>query len=267
MLFAFIDECNPEPDRAEGQPGRFLVFGAIMVSSTNAKSLTDELQAIREHYGFLNEDSLKFALADKPKNISKEFHQEAKIQAIRAAIRHEVKCIIYFALHKIIDSQGMDTYLSWAVDACFTKIQQFYTENQLDEGFMVFVDRHSRSSQGKHLSSKFIQRNKQSKDGFNTPDLISVSSAWDGTSHLASLCDIITGSFSYIINNPTRDIAGKALIKELRPLVWGKKEGKIYRVVDRGLLFRPKDQFPKFKEIYEETQQRIISWANDDYHD
>lgn len=263
MLFVFVDECNPEPDTSADQ-NRFLVFGALIVESKVALELTSRVEKIRWKYGFLPSDSLKYAVSDKPAQVSRDDHTAAKKEVLETAANLGVKCFVYFALHKIIDRNGQDTYLGWALDAILTKAQQFYTEEKSSDGFMVFIDRHSRSSQASHMAQKFRERKQQPNAAFNTPDLIGVNLVWDGTSHLASVCDIVTGSLSYVINNPTRDIAGKSLIKLVRPMVWGRPVGGELSVVGRGLLFRPENQrSEKFRRLYEETKMRIIQWANE----
>lgn len=224
--------------------------------------------AIRDEFGFNNTDPLKFALSDKPDHVSKENHTKAKEALLRLAKEQEVKTILYCASHKIIDSQGQENYLDMGITSVLTKLQQFCDETDEDVPFYCLVDRHSRKTFGPHLRKCFTDRNNQPKDGFNTPNLVGIGSTWDGTSHLSSLCDVVVGSYNYIVNNPHRDIAGKKLIRELRPLIWGKrnKVQKKFVATGRGLLFRPEVStilHPPYKSAYIETHKRIIEWAND----
>lgn len=263
MLLCSIDEASPEPNTQNHPESRFLVMGVTMVDTSKCKELNDGIESIRAEYGFQHNDALKFALHDKPDHVSNEQHANAKAAVISLAAALKVKVIVYCALHRIIDSQGQDRYLDMGIESCFTKIQQFYSENEKENGWFCLIDRHSRATLMPLMKSKFLERNHQAYDGFKTPDLIGVSMTWDGTTHLSSLCDIVTGSFNYIVNNPSRDQAGKKLIRLLKPLVWGQpsEDGKL-TVTERGLLFRPKSPNVTLQHHFTETKSRILDWAN-----
>lgn len=267
MQFVFIDESNPEPTPA-GAIGCFLVYGAVLIDAESVSKLNDDIEEIRNDLGFLPDDKLKFSPNDRPNQISRDDHIISKERVLKAAAKRKVRTILYCAHHDIIDSRGQEVYLNWGLDALFTKVQQYVNEEKEASPFSVFVDRHSRNTYAKHLREKFVKRNIQPKAGFNTPGLVCVSSVWDGTSHLASLADIIVGSYNYIVNKPERDVAGRQMILALRPLIWGHRDTKkrIRYPLGRGLLFRPEiDEIRKkeTKALYEETKDRIFTWANE----
>ena len=264
MLLAFLDECNPEPNNQHSPENRFLIFGVTLIDSSVSLEFNEGVDEIRQQHGFNRTDKLKYALADKPDHVTNEQHREAKAAVLELAARLNVKTILYCALHRIIDSQGQDTYLNWGMDACLTKIQQFYTENEAENGFFCFFDRHSRQTMPQYMKTKFQERNHQPRAGHRTPNLVGVSQVWDGTSHLSSLCDIVTGSYAYVVSNPDRDIAGKSLVRLLKPMVWGiSVDDGQFDVMDRGLLFRPEQRNPRFDVHYEEVRSRVVDWANE----
>jgi hypothetical protein len=85
----------------------------------------------------------------------------------------------------------------------------------------------------------------------------------DGASHLSSMADILLGSFRYCVNEPERDIAGKAMLPALVPLMWtGTSEGKQY-VRERGLNLRPKKvNTPAHQEEYDKLMDRLQGYLN-----
>jgi hypothetical protein len=266
MKLVFIDEANQDPNPQNVAERRFLVVGAVIIDSDEVLAFSDSIERIRADNGFNRCDSLKYALADKPDHVSNDQHRQAKSQLLEAAARHNVKLIAYVAHHQIIDGNGIDAHLNWAIDQLLTKIQQFMNENAPGDPFYCLVDRHSRAGLAGYLRNRFQERNHQERPGFNTPSLAGTGIVWDGTAHLTSLCDIVTGSFTYIVNNPHRDIAGRAMIQLLRPLIWGVPggDGRIH-VRHRGLLFRPDPEnirAQNYREEYEEVIQRVVQWAN-----
>lgn len=263
MLLAFLDEVNPEPNSENSPENRFLIFGVTLMDSSACLPLNQGIEEIRRQQGFSHTDSLKYALADKPEQVTNAQHKAAKEAALTLAANLGVKTILYCSLHRIIDNKGQDTYLNWGMDACLTKIQQFYNESGAENGFFCYFDRHHRQTMANYMKSKFQQRNNQARAGHRTPDLVGVSQVWDGTSHLSSLCDIITGSYAYVVSNPERDIAGKALVRLLKPLVWGMPldNGEL-DVMERGLLFRPEQRSAKYDIHYQEVKSRVVDWAN-----
>lgn len=77
------------------------------------------------------------------------------------------------------------------------------------------------------------------------------------------MADILLGSFRYCVNEPERDIAGKAMLPALVPLMWtGTSEGKQY-VRERGLNLRPKKvNTPAHQEEYDKLMDRLQGYLN-----
>ena len=66
-----------------------------------------------------------------------------------------------------------------------------------------------------------------------------LASTCDGASHLASIADILVGSFRYCVNEPDNDVAGKAMSPTLVKLMWKKYENHVPYVRDLGFILRP----------------------------
>lgn len=266
MRLIFIDETNPEPNFPNSREDRFLVVGALILDPQAARALTDQVEAIRDETGFDRHDSLKFSVADKPAHITRDQHKDAKALTIQACVGVGAKLIIYCALHKVIDRRGVNTYLNWSIDALLTKIEQHCDEVGEQEGYICMLDRHGRPEFPDYLKGKFRDRAHQQRVGFNADRLVSTAMVWDGTSHIASAADIIIGSFSYIINNPERDIAGRSLLAELQPLLWGHANGNnIGETFDRGFLLRPENvNHAPYRAHYTALMERLVNWSNGD---
>jgi len=82
--------------------------------------------------------------------------------------------------------------------------------------------------------------------------IMGFASTTDGASHLASIADILVGSWRYCVNEPEMDIAGKAMFPKLMDLMWKRTfNGKLY-VRDFGIVLRPQEvQVEKYKKEYD----------------
>jgi len=263
MFFVFIDEAYAEPNTADDRDSRFLVVSSTLIEAERALGLTEEIEEIRARYGFKNTDSLKFSPSDRPPEVTREQHIDAKRDVFRAAADHNVRVILYSALHKIVDTQGMDTYMDWAIDATLTKVEQFSREEVNNRPYMCYVDRHSRPEFHRYLKRKFQHRANQTREGFNTTGLLGTAMVWDGTSHLASVCDIVTGSYNFALNFPDNDRVGPELMQLIRPLLWsGQPHSDREGVKERSILFRPNEiRISRYARITEESERRILHWA------
>ncbi|WP_144266886.1 hypothetical protein [Salipiger bermudensis] len=89
-----------------------------------------------------------------------------------------------------------------------------------------------------YLREKFQQGN-EFQQGFSELDrIISFSMSCEGTSHLQSVNDILTGSFRYLANGDNPQ-ARKALQKQIEEVMLKSSSGKFK---EYGFLLRPKMQ-------------------------
>jgi hypothetical protein len=82
-------------------------------------------------------------------------------------------------------------------------------------------------------------------------------------SHLASVCDILVGSWRYCVNEPEMDLAGKAMFPKLMDVMWKRKIGGKLYVKDFGLILRPLDvQKEEYKKEYEALRKRLQGYLD-----
>jgi hypothetical protein len=260
MYFLIADEAQNQKNDAT----KFFIFGAVIVEHSATSKLTIGIEKIRDKYDFKPTDSLKFSPSDKPKQVSTEQFIEAKKEVLKLARKHSVHFLGYAMLHAIGRNRTNEELITWGADGVLTKFQQYLTEHDDERGF-AFFDRLPIPHPEKYLRATFQNRLEHAVEGHRLQNIDMICSVTDGCSHLTSLCDICTGSFRYVVNEPERSIAGKELIKLLKPLFWGEaREGKKHSL-ERGLLLRPIDvQHDSYRADYEELKARIFNWANED---
>lgn len=260
MYFLIADEAqNQQTDHT-----KFFIFGAIIVKYSECEALTTGIEAIRKKYGFLSTDRLKFSPFDRPDQVSITNFIEAKKEVLSLANKHKVNFIGYAMLHAIGKTRTNEELITWGADAVLTKFQQYLSENGDTRG-IAFFDRLPIPHPEQYLRSAFQNRLEHAKDGFHLQNIDLICSVTDGCSHLTSICDVCTGSFRYIVNEPERDLAGKQLVRLLKPLFWAEERDEKRFPVERGLLLRPIEvQNPSFRADYEELNSRIFKWAKED---
>ena len=93
--------------------------------------------------------------------------------------------------------------------------------------------------------------------------VVGLATIADGQSHLASLCDILVGSWRYCVNEPAQDIAGKAMFPKLMDLMWKRKLGGKLYVRDYGIVLRPMEVLkPKYKQEYDDLRARLQGYLD-----
>lgn len=261
MKLLFADEA----DQNAGGGSKFFVYGAAMFDAGKVKRLTESVTKIRVNAGYEPNDVLKFAAADKPKQVRKEKWIEAKCAVLELARRQNVRFFGYCVHHGITKNQCHADKLKFGANTVISKFQQYLKENN-DVGF-CFFDRWDNDQHFAFQRAKFLERSSHDNIYLRSENVVGFATICDGSSHLASIADICVGSFRYVVNEPKRDIAGKELARLLRPLFWGisSSDGKF--IDDRGLIMRPRNwrlEYKTFAPDYSETKRRLIDWANSD---
>jgi hypothetical protein len=72
MFLMFGDEAYA--DQGRGQ--KFFVYGAVFIEADHVQALHDEIQDIRDNFGYGHTDSLKFRGC--PKDVTRDDHREVK---------------------------------------------------------------------------------------------------------------------------------------------------------------------------------------------
>ncbi len=251
MYLMFGDEADAE--RGRGQ--KFFVCGAVFVDAEQVEQLHDDVQKIRDKFGYGNSDSLKFSGC--PRDIRYDEHREVKKRIVRLARRHNVVFCAYVISHVIAKPNQL---LPYGVNTLLGKFDEFLKER--DDVGIVLMDRppgQLRNPFG-YLKDKFqIGLEFPSGGKRKVENVVGYAFTCDGASHLASLADILLGSFRYCVNEPDKDIANAAIFPTLVRVMWycRTKDGK-KRLQEYGLTLRPETiKVERHKEDYNDLLTRL----------
>jgi hypothetical protein len=212
------------------------VYGAIFVDAENVQSLHQGIQKIRDDCGYGHLDSLKFS--GRPKDVSYEEHREAKRKIVKLARNHYVCFCTYAILHAIAKGQRHNNGVLFGANTLLLKFNEFL-EHQRDVGIVVF-DRIPVSNQFKYLKDKFQIGGQYSNGTRRLENIVGYTTSCDGASHLASMADILLGSFRHCVNEPTKDTVNAAIFPTLMQVMWHREKDGVKKFLEYGLTLRPK---------------------------
>jgi hypothetical protein len=233
MYFMFGDEADAEQGRGQ----KFFVYGAVFIDAANVEVLHDGIQAIRDNFGYRHTDSLKFSGC--PRDVSYDDHREVKKKIVKLARKHDVVFCAYAILHAIAQGKTHDERVRFGANTLLGIFNQFL--GLRDDVGIAVMDRIPVRDQFKYLKDKF-QRGVEFPDGRTQrlENIVGYTSTCDGASHLASMADILLGSFRHCVNEPTKDIANAAIFPTLAQVMWHRDIGGEKFYLEYGLTLRPK---------------------------
>jgi hypothetical protein len=252
-----------EADFEQGRGQKFFIYGAIFVPPESIKPLSDAVEAARVAAKFEAADSLKFADKTRPAKISKETFREVKAKVMDLAAEHGVVFCAYAMLHAIASNQAHKELVTFGANTLLGKFNEFL-ETDKDTFGLVLFDRIPIPHHHQYLKEKF-------QVGLTFPDgnvkrlenIVGLASTTDGASHLASVADILVGSFRYCVNEEQMDIAGKAMFPKLMDVMWKRKVGGKLSVRDLGFVLRPQEvQVAKYKKEYDDLRSRLQGYLD-----
>jgi hypothetical protein len=155
------------------------------------------------------------------------------------ATQYGVVFCCYAILHELAGKQSHKDLVTFGANTLLGKFDEWLGWNKNTYGLVMF-DRIPVDDPYKYLQEKF-------HIGLTFPDgrrkrlkrIMGLASTCDGASHLASIADICVGSFRYCVNEPDRDIAGRAMFPNLAKLMWKKFVNHVPSVRDLGFNLRP----------------------------
>lgn len=255
MYFLFADETNTRPKYKEGV--KFFVYGGLIIPGGKLLEMDTEICALREKYGYKNDDSLKFDTNSRPAHVSKEDFAKIKAEIVSLCIRLECKLLLYVVLHKIARKTGLPTTIKWGADCIFQKFNNYLLEKQSNG--MAFVDRMSDTSEYKILTEKFTLGLKYPSGTKPLKRIRLYASSCDNASHFNSVADVVLGTFRYCINRPFNTGAAKTMMKNLLQLIWSVRiKPGVLDPFERGLTFSPRNPSdPAYKAEYADLTKQI----------
>lgn len=252
----FADEANPE----QSDPTKFFIFGAAWVPSSKIPEAHEKTEDLLKSYGVPPGEKIKFNRSSKPDCLTHDEHRAIKQRIMEIAAECETKFCGYAILHAISHEKDGATLAQWGADALVAKFNEFLSEKSAT-GWVQF-DRMDGGDPFAYLRRKFSSRVATDEGNVRLDRILGYSFTCDRASHISSITDVLVGGFRFIINEPDKDIAGKAIFRLLRPIMWSRLEGTriVYR--EYGLLLRPKTvKVPSYAADYEEVRDRLKGWA------
>lgn len=214
MYLVLTDETNREEKGTT-----FFLMGGVAVPANAAQELNVQIDGIREKYGYRVEDSLKYARASKPDQISNDNFNSAKSAVLDLCVQFKVSIFLYACHHLIAENKGQIEKFQWGSNALLWQINKFLAS---EKSFAwVLQDRHPVEGEFAYYRQRFSESRPIHPDKYKLDCIVGFGSTCDGASHLASIADIALGSYRFCINNPTKDVVNGILMPKLLRSTWG----------------------------------------------
>jgi hypothetical protein len=254
VYILYCDESN-----LEERSGDFFVYGGLVVDAGAALSLTQAVERIRRYFGVPNDVVLKFNPC--PDQLNYQQFSALKQALIEAALGHGCIFFASMILHDIATSAD-DARRNCINTICYHF--DCYLSRQGDHG-LVLIDRFDDRQIDAHLREKFSTGITwaDSKEHTRLERIVGYHYSAIGQSHLASVIDIVLGSFRYAINAHTRKDVGRLksaakLLPLLAPLFFRERDDG--KVSELSLMFSPKViQVDKFRAAYAELSAFLVA--------
>lgn len=247
------DETNVRPvDGAE-----FFIYGAVWLPVDKLTNLNASVAAIRVEHGFREQDVLKFNTRSRPRHIRSAEHTEAKKAVLKASwdvgLLFAAECVLH-------DITGTSPHRgAYQIDPVILSFHEFL-ETKEARG-MVILDRTPGEDAFEYGRQRFqggvvMETTGHLLSTLDRIDLFGVSAI--SASHLASVADIVLGSFRYCVNDLKGSLAARAILPNVAALMWHSRSGDIIQVQDRGLLLRPRIvKVEAYRKRYEALTERL----------
>lgn len=254
-MFVFAgDESNVTQSRQ----ARFFIYGGLIIAVDKSVEATNKIASVRAKYDFAADAKFKFDTNSKPAHLSNAEFMKAKDEVLAVCRKLEVRFMAYAVHHGIARTQKADLWL-WALKTLLCQFDLFL-QREKSHGICL-VDRFEND-----LS--VLQRiHQQGVDpefwGGRLPHRL--ENVWCygtisiGTTHIASMVDIVLGAFRYCVNEMVRKNVPLTLYSKVRPLILC-EPGNPSSVKEWGLFLRPKDvKATSYKQDYDELLKHLES--------
>lgn len=235
FFLAYLDEAD------HTAKNDFTACGLTAIPTGNAGKLSSEIEVLRKASGaFSATDLLKFAVISRPPSCTPSEHRDLKEKVVHAAYRNGA---VFFGYCKFNDGSAphdADRNRLYGFNTLLGKYDKFLKSKSCHG--IAFFDRLDLSKRGKlykngfeYLKEKFQLGNDYSGTYKPLDNILTFGMSCEGSSHLQSVNDILTGSLRYLANgtNPT---ARKALQSQLQKVMWKDSTGSFK---EHGFTLRP----------------------------
>jgi len=253
MHLLLTDETNVTP----GTGAEFFACGGLIIHLDRVPDMDRGIADIRDAQGYGSEDDLKFDTRERPSHVTIEQAREAKRQVVELCRRLECKFIAYVILHKIIRG-GPEGAVVFGLNTVLWRFNKFLEQNH-DWG-VVLTDTLPVVSAKSFYQQKFKRGLVLGDKAVTLRNIRLFGSTCIGASHLASAIDIVLGAFRYCISSPRNREAAGTMMVNVVDLMWGEVEGDNLRVLDKGLVLRPKldaIRHPVYRAKYDDLLRNL----------
>lgn len=249
-----------EADHEQGRRAKFFVYGGLFIDVGRIQALHAAIETIRADLLFGPTDPLKFATNTCPAHVTKDQHREAKCRVIAAAQEHGALFSAQLTLHELARTRSHDELIKWGANTILGCFNHFLAEK--NEYGLALLDRLPVQHEYRYLQEKF-------QVGLTFPNgnqrrldrIVGLASTCEGASHIASVTDIVLGSFRYCVNEPERDKAGRQMFPAVARLMWHHRSGNEVVIQDRGLVLRPKTvSVAQHQQEYDDLVGRLLGY-------
>jgi hypothetical protein len=235
LTLFLTDESNLDGSESH----QFFVYGGIFIDVERVGALCRRVEEIRSNYGYVETDVFKCAVSSRPNQVSQEDFNRSKQDLIDACFVLGARFIVNITSKRMVAKQKDSQVVSWAADYALGRFHYYLLDN--DRLGMVLMDTLPFQGPKKYLVDKFgIGLNLEaSKETRKLNKIISYSFSVAGSSHLASVGDIVLGTFRYCLNNIGGEVCAR-VFKHVGRLIWGTRppDGKD-TYLGYGLIIRP----------------------------
>lgn len=267
MYLLYADESNLDAATTE-----FFVYGGIAVPTSNASTLSQNIEELRTEAKVPRDFQLKFNPAP-PKTDHADF-AALKQAIVEAAIESECVLLANLILHKIAGDP--DEARRTSINTVSYHFNCFL--HRADQYGLVLIDQFTDHQIAPQLRERFaigLTGMPYSKE-LRLDKILGFHYSAIGQAHFTSLIDIVIGSFRYAVNSfstQRREDSARLIFSLLSPLFYRAKDDR--RVDTIGLQFNPvavkarqyRDRYQELKDFFGEcgiemaqeiTSQRLV---------
>lgn len=256
-MFIFVgDESNV----TQSKHARFFIYGGLIIAADRCLEVTNKIADIRNRYRFTVEDECKFDTRSKPAHLSNAEFSQVKNEVLEVCRESEVRFMAYAVHHSIASTQKQKTDVwLWALNTLLCQFDLFLQREQ-SHGICL-VDRFENDLS---LLKRIHQQGVDPQfSGGRLPHRL--GNIWCygtiniGTTHIASMVDVVLGAFRYCVNEMVRKKVLLTLYRKVRPLMLC-EPGNPSNVKEWGLFLRPKEvKAPAYKQDYDTLLRHLES--------
>ena len=246
-MFIFVgDESNVKQSRE----AQFFIYGCVIIAGDKTSDICKRISRIRDAHSFARDAEFKFDSRSRPAHLSHDEFTLAKNQVLEMCQDFEVRFMAYAVHHEIARNRDSDLY-PWALNTLLLQFD-FFLQRKTSNG-VCLVDRFRNDLNTlKRIHQQGVDP--EVSGGSRLPrrleNVLCYGTISIGTTHLATVVDIVLGAFRYCVNKMNETKISLQLYRKVRPLLLC-EPGNPSRVEEWGLFLRPREvNVPDYRQDY-----------------